>query len=327
MSRSLEWGAQRGSRCHPAPQPGSSPLDWSQRAAGMEGRNPIYMHMRAHGQHRYAGQEREHTYKQMPQQQADICKRYQLNCAKQGSAAISEGTHTHVLKHITPTFKHMTPTRIKSHTQQLWAQHSTDSAGCWVHSACMLSAYSKANSPALRLKESGQPPALRMRRRGREGRRGEKGRRGGSSGRMTSPSLKCHHYLKPRLSCLQRWHHPIFAPPPPVLVCGEGGCLFVCVCTQACLRECSEALWRGAWVDVCLHSPRSTSYSSDASVLLASISVNAITINIFSALNAKQTNKGYHRYWQSVFSKQEELERRWVLVVSTQRNKIQCKTW
>lgn len=69
--------------------------------------------------------------------------------------------------------------------------------------------------------------------------------------------------------------------PPSVLVCGEGGCLFVCVCTQACLRECSEALWRGAWVDVCLRSPRSTSYSSDASLLLASISANAITINVF----------------------------------------------
>lgn len=53
--------------------------------------------------------------------------------------------------------------------------------GGWVHSAWMLSAYSKANSPALGFKEPGQPPALMMRRGGREGRGGQeekKGRRG-----------------------------------------------------------------------------------------------------------------------------------------------------
>lgn len=70
---------------------------------------------------------------------------------------------------------------------------------------------------------------------GRGGEGGQEGERkgggGGSSGRMTSPSLKCHHYLKPQLSCLQRWHHPLFAPPPSVSrICG-GGRMFVCVHT------------------------------------------------------------------------------------------------
>lgn len=79
---------------------------------------------------------------------------------------------------------------------------------------------------------------------GREGedRRKRKGGGGGSSGRMTSPFLKCHHYLKPRLSCLQGWHHPLIAPPPSVLsevVCGEGGTVF-CLCACACSRECAQ---------------------------------------------------------------------------------------
>ncbi len=70
---------------------------------------------------------------------------------------------------------------------------------------------------------------------GQEGEKREGG--GGSSGRMTSPSLKCHHYLKPGLNCLQRWHHPLFAPPPSVLECvcaaREGCCLCASVCRRA----------------------------------------------------------------------------------------------
>lgn len=75
---------------------------------------------------------------------------------------------------------------------------------------------------------------------GEQGRTGEgkKGGGGGSSGEMTSPSLKCHHYLKPRLSYLQRWHHPVFAPPPSVLSkVVWWGSVFVCVQVQGWLES------------------------------------------------------------------------------------------
>lgn len=39
MSRSLQREAQRGTLCQPAPQPGSSPLDWSQRGNRDGGQN------------------------------------------------------------------------------------------------------------------------------------------------------------------------------------------------------------------------------------------------------------------------------------------------
>lgn len=74
-------------------------------------------------------------------------------------------THSHILKHITPTFKHMTPTHIKSLTHHSY-KHSM---GGGFTLPLLLCAYSKANSPALGFKEPGQPPAPRMGRGGEGG--------------------------------------------------------------------------------------------------------------------------------------------------------------
>lgn len=115
------------------------------------------------------------------------------------SISKSRHTHSHILKHMTPTFKHMTPTHIKSLTHHSY-KHSM---GGGFTLPLLLCAYSKANSPALGFKEPGQPPAPRMGRGGEGREEARSGRKavggGGGSGRMTSPFLKCHHYLKPQL--------------------------------------------------------------------------------------------------------------------------------
>lgn len=94
-----------------------------------------------------------------------------------------------------------------------------------------------------------------MMRRGEEGggQRGKKGRRGGSSGRMTSPSLKCHHYLKPRLSMSTEVTSSSLCPSP---LCSRmwRGRMFVCVRVHAgVVWACAGQRFQGKheWMFVC----------------------------------------------------------------------------
>lgn len=152
------------------------------------------------------------------------------------SISKSTHTHSHILKHITPTFKYMTPTHIKSLTHHSY-KHSM---GGGFTLPLLLCAYSKANSPALGFKELGQPPAPRM---------GRGGRKPGVEGKQEEEeaAVEAWHHLSWNVtiisslsfSCLQRWHHPIGAPPPSVLSIAVWGGR-ECVHLRACPRSIVE---------------------------------------------------------------------------------------
>lgn len=135
----------------------------------------------------------------------------------------------------------MAPTHIKSlthHSYQL-------SMGGWVHIAGMLWAYSKANSPVLRFKEAGQPPAPRTR-----------GRERKEMGVEVGIAVEEWHHLPWNVTIISSFSLAfkrgdiILSLPLPLVfssrLCGEGVCLFVC--RKAFSREIQ------AEVDVCLHS-------------------------------------------------------------------------
>lgn len=138
----------------------------------------------------------------------------------------------------------------------------------------------------------------------------KKGGGEGGSGRMTSPSLKCHHYLKPRLSRLQRWHHPIFGPPPSVLLNVVREDVSLCVRMQPCVRAPDAALSKEAWVDVYLcslfHAFKMTTSNVPLWAPSLSISVDTIpTCFILAELLKKDKTLtgdwGYSRLYVSGF--------------------------
>lgn len=151
------------------------------------------------------------------------------------------------------------------HTSQLWEQREE---GGFTPPAST-EPIQKLILPAQGFKKTGQPPAPRMRRRSRRrGRTGvERGGRG-NSGRMTSPSLKCHHYLKLQLSRLERWHHPLYAPP--LSPSAWWGSLFVCM--KACARGkafiCFFTRGRHKWEWMFVCAPSFISWQKAASVTL-----------------------------------------------------------
>lgn len=155
--------------------------------------------------------------------------------------------HPHIKTHNTHIQTHDTH---HTHTH-LRVSHITamsTALGGWVHIAWMFSAYSKANSSALWFKEPGQPPALKMRRWGRE--EGE-------------VAVEEWHHLPWNVTIISSLGLAVYRgdiilslPLPPLFsarlnVVRE----CVCLCACACRREwvcAGNHFSKEAWVDVCL---------------------------------------------------------------------------
>lgn len=92
---------------------------------GWRAETPIDMRMCAHRQHSHAGRAHAaiNTHHVNKRFNNKLTPYKELHKKHKAQPCPSEHTHTHIWKHITPTFKQETPTHIKSHTLQLWAQH------------------------------------------------------------------------------------------------------------------------------------------------------------------------------------------------------------
>lgn len=155
----------------------------------------------------------------------------------------------HVLLHNeTPTFKHMAPTW-HPHTSQLGAQHGWAGGAGGFTLPASTEPIQKLILPALGFKEPGQPPALRMRRSGAEEEEEAGQERKEEEEEEEEETVEEWHHLPWNVtiisgfsfSRLERWHHPLHAPPPPPLLrslfSARLGSLFVCVHEGVCTEK------------------------------------------------------------------------------------------